>query len=266
MIIEGIRKAGRQEKSWLRGESGYEPSDKCTRIKITSKLPKPPTIGPDINTMITIPKALTCIALALFAVAVTFDLGAEEKPPELAERVAALEKQVTEIGKTLGTEEKNKRLLDKNKENARKRAAKDKRHYNPEELAEIETLYKEAGKNPHAGGAINSLMKLQEKYAKSNYTGCATLTYSQENAGKDQLYYVKEAVRKYSDCYYPDGCQVGAYARLLLSLMYWESGEKDEALALLDELITKFRDATDHNGSPISEIAAATKKILKART
>ena len=213
------------------------------------------------------PKGLTCIAIVftLAAGAGLSTLGAQDDPAALRERVAALEKRLAEVENKAGSEKKLERLLEKNKENARKRAAEDRRHYKPEELTEIESLYQVANKNWRTDEARASLTKLLEKYDKSNRTGCATLYMGQMNEGKSRIEYLTRAVEKFSDCYYLDGCQVGGYGRYVLALTLWEGGEKDKALALLGELKTKFRDAIDHRGRSMSDIAEATEKNLKAK-
>ena len=41
----------------------------------------------------------------------------------------------------------------------------------------------------------------------------------------------------------------------VLALTLWEKDEKDKARALLGELKTKYKYATDHKGRPMGEIA-----------
>lgn len=53
--------------------------------------------------------------------------------------------------------------------------------------------------------------------------------------------------------------------RYVLALTLWESGEKDKARTLLAELKKNFKDAIDHKGRPMSEIAEAAAKELEAK-
>jgi hypothetical protein len=201
----------------------------------------------------------------LLAVVAGFStLHAQDESAELKERVAKLEKALAEIENKAGSEKKLEKLREENKAAARKRAAEDSRHYKPEELAEIESLYQVANKNWRSDEARESLKKLLEKYDKSNRTGCATLYMGQMSEGKDRVDYLTRAVEKFSDCYYLNGCQVGGYGRYVLALTLWESGEKDKALTLLGELKTKYKDAIDHKGQPMGDLAEAAEKELTA--
>jgi hypothetical protein len=87
----------------------------------------------------------------------------------------------------------------------------------------------------------------------------------QMSEGKERIDYLTRAVEKFSDCYYFDGCQVGGYGRYVLALTLWESGEKDQARKLLGELKTKYKDAIDHQGRPMAEVAEAAEKELNAK-
>jgi hypothetical protein len=103
-----------------------------------------------------------------------------------------------------------------------------------------------------------------DKFDKSNRTGCATLYMGQMTQGKERIEYLTRAVEKFSDCYYLNGCQVGGYGRYVLALTLWQEGQKDKARALLGELKKKYKDAIDHQGRPMAEIAEAAEKELDA--
>jgi hypothetical protein len=55
---------------------------------------------------------------------------------------------------------------------------------------------------------------------------------------------------------------VGGYGRYVLALTLWEKGEKEKARKLLEELKTKYKDATDHNGRPMGKVAEAVEQEL----
>ena len=211
------------------------------------------------------PHSLRCLAIVLSLLAgagVSRIRAEEEDPAAMRERIAALEKRLAELENKEDNAKKLERLREENKLNARKRAAEDRRTYKPEELAEIESLYQVANKNWRTDEARESLKKLLAKFDKANRTGCATLDMGQLSQGKERIDYLTRAVEKFGDCYYFDGCQVGGYGRFVLALTLWESGEKDKARALLAELKKDFKDAIDHKGRPMSEIAEAAEKEL----
>lgn len=203
--------------------------------------------------------------LALAAGTGVSTLNAEEDPAALRERVATLEKRLAELENKEDSAKKIERLREENKVKARKRAAEDRSHYSQEELAEIESLYQVANKNWRTDEARTSLKKLLDKFDRANRTGCATLYMGQLSTGKERIDYLTRAVEKFSDCYYFDGCQVGGYGRLVLALALWESGQKDQARTLFGELKTTYKDAIDHQGRPMSEVAAAAEKELSAK-
>ena len=205
-------------------------------------------------------KSKLSILPALLMLATALPPLAAQEDPAVRERSSELEKKITETGAPAASDRKLERMREDNKADAKKRAAEDSRHYKPAEQQEIESLYQVANKNWRTDEARESLKKLLDKYDKSNRTGCATLYMGQMSNGKDRLEYLTRAVEKFSDCYYLDGCQVGGYGRFVLALTLWESGEKDKARALLGELKTKYKNATDHSGRPMSQIAEATEK------
>ncbi len=201
---------------------------------------------------------------ALLAIALLAPLHAEEDAAALRERVAALEKRLSELESDTAKDRRLERLQKDNVEKARKRAAEDNKTYKAGELAEIESLYQVANKNWRTPEAKASLTKLLEKYDKSNRTGCATLYMGQMSTGQERLDYLNRAVDKFSDCYYLNGCQVGGYGRYVLALTLWESGDKEKAKALFAELKSKYKDAIDHKGRPMSQLAEAAEKELAA--
>ena len=157
-------------------------------------------------------------------------------------------------------------LLEKNRLAARRRAAEDRKRYSAPELQEIETLYQVAnskGKRSEEGQA--SLKQLLEKYGKANRTGCALLYLGQASTGEQRMEYLTKAVDQFSDCYYLDGCQVGGYGRYVLALTLWEKGEKEKAKAMFAEIKTAYKEATDHRGRPMPEVADAAEKELAKR-
>lgn len=203
--------------------------------------------------------AIVALATTLVPTLRPVELSAEDAAA-LRERIAALEKRVSESENAAASTRKLERQIADNRSDANKRANEDKRHYRPDELADIESLYQVANKNWRTDEARESLKKLLAKYDKANRTGCATLYMGQMSEGQDRLDYLNRAVEKFSDCYYFDGCQVGGYGRYVLALTLWEKGEKDKARALLNEIKTKYKNTTDHRGHFMTDAVEAVEK------
>lgn len=135
-----------------------------------------------------------------------------------------------------------------------KRSQADQKTYTAEQLREIESLYQLANKNLAEPGAKLALKTLIEKYPKANRTGCAVLYMGQMSRGDEREKYLKLAIKKFSDCFYGNGVQVGAYARFYLGQSYLKAKREREAKALFDEIRKKYPDAVDHKGQRLVDI------------
>jgi TolA-binding protein len=145
------------------------------------------------------------------------------------------------------------------KQNARNRMARDaNKKYTNEQLKEAEDLYQVANKNWRSDEARASLEKLVTKYPDLDRTGCGMLYLGQYSTGEQRQKYLKQAVEKFSDCYYGNGCCVGGYGRLLLGWYYLDNGNKDKAKQLFDELRKSYAEAIDHRGNLIVSMIPAT--------
>jgi TolA-binding protein len=130
----------------------------------------------------------------------------------------------------------------------RKKYEEDKKTYSDEQLREIETLYQSANKDLKSSEAREALKNLIEKFPKANRTGCAVQYMGQMSTGEEKEKYLKLAIKDFGDCYYGNGVQVGAYARLYLGYYYKEKGMEKEAKALFDEIRKNYPDAVNHKG------------------
>lgn len=146
-----------------------------------------------------------------------------------------------------GTAASNGKTVDR-KEGIRRRTAEDRKTYSAEQLREIENLYQVANKLWKTPEAKTSLKVLIEKYPKSNRTGCAVQYMGQMSSGEEKEKYLKLAIKDFGDCYYGNGVQVGAYARLHLGYYYKDKGMEKEAKALFDEIRKDYPDAISHKG------------------
>jgi hypothetical protein len=87
-----------------------------------------------------------------------------------------------------------------------------------------------------------------EKYPDVNRTGCALVYMGQMSKDEEKEKYLKQAIEKFSDCYYLNGVQVVPWARALLGYYYQENGRADEATKLFEEVKKNHPDAIDHQG------------------
>jgi len=177
--------------------------------------------------------------------------------PELEKRVAELEQEVAALKAELApilAEAKAKEIVAEQRAAAKQRMRKDAEIYSRDELKEIESLYQVANKQWRTEEGKDSLKQLIEKYDKANRTGCALLYLGQMSKGKEREEYLKQAIDGFSDCFYGNGVQVGAYARYYLAYHYKEAGEKEKSDQLFAELKTQYPNAINHKGKLLSDI------------
>ncbi|MFA7231123.1 MAG: hypothetical protein WC071_07615, partial [Victivallaceae bacterium] len=134
------------------------------------------------------------------------------------------------------------------------RYKQDRKRYNETEMKEIEELYQVANKQFYSQNAQESLKKLVSKYPHANRTGCALLYLGQMCPNRPQAEeYLRQAIANYSDCWYGNGVQVGAYARFCLAGYYRQRGRTQDAGKLYQEIREKYPDAVTHNGKPLAD-------------
>jgi TolA-binding protein len=139
-------------------------------------------------------------------------------------------------------------------ERVRKRFEQDRAVYSRDDLRKIEALYQVANKKWNSPEAKEALTELIEKYPKAARTGCALLYMGQMHSGEERENYLKRAISDFSDCFYGDGVQVGAYARFYLANYYQQIGKKDEASALFEEIRKDYPDSVNHKGRLLSDL------------
>lgn len=169
----------------------------------------------------------------------------------LEKRVAELEKEVAELKEALtpfAEKEKAEQRIAEQRSKAKQRMRKDAEHYSRDDLRKIETLYQVANKQWRTQEGKDSLEILIDKYDHANRTGCALLYLGQMSQGKDREEYLERAIDDFSDCFYGNGVQVGAYARYYLAFHYKEAGKTSKAKKLFEEITKKYPDAIDHKG------------------
>jgi tetratricopeptide (TPR) repeat protein len=173
----------------------------------------------------------------------------EKRVQQLEERVATLTSSTAPAVAKVTAEQR----VDQQRKRARERMRKDSEVYSREELQEIEKLYQVANKQWRSQEGKDSLKKLVDKFDKANRTGCALLYLGQMSEGEEREDYLQKAIDGFSDCYYGDGVQVGAYARYYLAHYYKDSGEEKKAEELFEEIRSTYPDAIDHRGRLLAD-------------
>lgn len=176
----------------------------------------------------------------------------ETRLQELEERVSRLETTTAPSATKADAEQR----VGEQQTNARERMRKDSAVYSREQLREIEGLYQVANKNWRTPAGKDSLKKLVETYDKANRTGCALLYLGQMSDGTERENYLRKAIQDFSDCYYGNGVQVGAYARFYLAHHYKENGEAQKANVLFEEIKSMYPNAIDHKGRFLADLMA----------
>ncbi|MDF7823191.1 hypothetical protein P4B35_04145 [Pontiellaceae bacterium B12227] len=169
----------------------------------------------------------------------------------LLQRIVALETRIAELEQKLAPvleEERVKNIVAEQKALARERMMVDAEFYSRPDLRIVEKLYQTANSDWKSEEAQKSLKLLIEKYPVANRTGCAVLYLGQMTKDSEQLDYLKQAIEKHSGCYYGNGVNVGAYARLYLGMRYKNEGKEKEAAKLFEEIKTNYPNAIDHKG------------------
>ncbi|OVE76330.1 hypothetical protein BVX97_01475 [bacterium E08(2017)] len=189
------------------------------------------------------------ILVSLIAFSVWADSDArldmlEKKVADLEKRLDELETSTAPVVATV----QSSQTRDYQRSKARSKIKEDSNTYSQQELEEIEELYQVARDRWGTNVGKASLKKLIAKYGKANMTGCAVLDLGLMSSGRDKEKYLNQAINGYSDSFYPDGVQVGAYARFQLALHHKSQGDDEKAQTLFDEVIDKYPNAIDPRG------------------
>jgi len=175
---------------------------------------------------------------------------------DLKKRIEALEARVAKLESAAGqseTKASKEQIVDGERAKARVRMRKDLDVYSREDLGKIEKLYQVANKDWNSDAGKQSLQQLISQYGKANRTGCALLYLGQMTQGDERVHYLQQAIKDFGDCYYGDGVQVGAYARLYLAGTYKKAGQTAKADALIQEIKEQFPNAINHRGDLLAD-------------
>lgn len=174
----------------------------------------------------------------------------EQRLTELEERVAKLESATAPIAAKVSAEQR----VNEQRTKARARMRKDSAVYSREQLREVETLYQVANRKWRSQEGKDSLAQLIEKFDKANRTGCALLYLGQMSEGREKEAYLQKAIDGFSDCYYGNGVQVGAYARYHLAYYYKRDGQEKKAKNLFKAIRRDYPDAISHKGRFLADL------------
>jgi TolA-binding protein len=175
----------------------------------------------------------------------------QEQNATLTNRVDQLEKRLAALeqrGQSAASKDEARQALVLK---ARQRMAADSAKHSRDDLRAAEELYQIANKDWRSDAAKNALTSMVSQYPDMNRTGCAVLYLGQMSEGNQREQYLKDAVEKFSDCWYGDGVQVGGFARLLLGDYYRQQKQPEKAKAMFDEIRKDYATAINHDGSLI---------------
>jgi hypothetical protein len=130
----------------------------------------------------------------------------------------------------------------------RMRYSEDLKKFTHLQLEQIEELYQVANKRWNTQKAIDALTELinKDEYRGANRIGCALLYLGQLVNIEQRESYLLKAKSEYSNSWYGDGCNVGAYATYQLLLYYSYKNEVENAEKQKRELIEKYANYIDH--------------------
>jgi TolA-binding protein len=205
------------------------------------------------------------LCLAMCGTSMAQQLGtptAEQRIAQLEAKVATLENLIKPL--LIEHEVKLRKVQCRNL--ATQRMRKDTQVYTTDQIKAIEAIYQEANKNLKGEGTKDKLIKVVQDYGKSNRAGCALVYLAQITTGDEQIQYLQQAIDSHADCFYGDGVQVGAYARLILAVRYVNDKQYDKAATQLDELLKQYPRSLDHKGQPLElSVDQVRKQIADAK-
>jgi hypothetical protein len=192
-----------------------------------------------------------------------FAQATADESAELRQRVKRLEQQVQQLEQDMKPVRAQQAAHDRQaalRKKLNQRLAQDQKKHSPEQLRDAEQLYQVANQKWGSPEANESLQAMVKKYPDINRTGCAMLYLAKKSEGDERAKYLQDCIEKYNDCFYGDGVQVGAFARLLLAQDYKSKGDEEKAAAFYAELKAKYADAVDHRGGLLLDSIAAESK------
>jgi len=171
---------------------------------------------------------------------------------EILTRLKAIEERLDRIENEVAPQLKKQitaSVVDEERKKAAERAKQDTKHFTRHELQGVEALYQGANRKLDQPESLDALRKLVDRYPKANRAGCAALYLGQRTRGDEQIQYLRMAIDDYGDCYYGNGVNVGAYAKLILAYRLRKDGMGKESEDLFDQIRSDHSRAIDHQGN-----------------
>jgi len=171
--------------------------------------------------------------------------------PEQAPTIAALEQRIQQLEQQLNPlleAQEIQRQARMEPTRAFQRILADADRYSRTQLHTIEKLYNQAAENWSTPEAEKSLNTLQQKYPRANRTGCALLRHAQQLNGDQKAKQLQQIISQHATAYFPDGVNIGAFARLSLALHHRQQGNTQAAQEQINHLQQHHPHAIDHQG------------------
>lgn len=200
-------------------------------------------------------RIIVCILFAFqFSICAAQDSLLEERLQRLERRIITLEYRVNSIEKTqakTAQKQSEDSVLEMWKNKALERRKKDYKDFPDKVVNEVEELYGKASQEIQSARSKKIFRDIIKNHPKFNRAGCSALYLAQESEGKEREQLLIEAAEKFSDCFYLDGVQVGAYSRYLLALMYRDREEVEKAKELMRYIREHYPGAVNHKGQKL---------------
>ncbi len=137
-----------------------------------------------------------------------------------------------------------------------KRGEEDAILFSQSDLDYIENKYGIANSQWGTEEAINNLKELvnNEKYAGANRIGCALNYLYHLTSDENKLEYLITAKNEYSNSWWGDGTNVGAYSTYELYIHYKKIGDNVEAEKYRNEIMRKYSGYIDHRQNSFEEL------------
>jgi hypothetical protein len=171
--------------------------------------------------------------------------------PEQAPTITALKQRIQQLEQQLNPllkAQEIQRQARMEPTRAFQRILADADRYSRIQLHTIEQLYKQAAKDWSTPAAAEALNILQKKYPHANRTGCALLRHAQQLNGDSKKKQLQQIIAQHTTAYFPDGVNIGAFARLTLALHHRQQGNTQAAQEQINHLQQHHPHAIDHQG------------------
>jgi len=128
------------------------------------------------------------------------------------------------------------------------RYEEDKKNFSEIQLNDLEETYQIANKKFNTQEAIDTLVQLvnEENFTGANRIGCALIYLGQMVELDQKEEYLLRAKNEYSNSWYGDGVNVGAYSTYLLYFYYQYIEDFINAEKMKNEIEDKFLKYIDH--------------------